>query len=312
MKHFIILFFVAQSLFSMAQQAAQTGLYNFNPLQFNPAYAGSRQCINATLVHRSQWVGLADAPRTQFLSVHAPIETKKLGVGVTVMNDKVGVRSNVSALMNLAYHLKFKKSQWQVSLGLSGGVINQRADFGTLQVFDANDPKYLTSYSLTKFNFGAGIYAYHEKAFIGLSVPQILEPMIGIRINPYLLDNNQENPFSYLQRHSYLTAGLILPIKERLELKPSILLKYTANAPLSIDLNFSALINKQFWLGAMYRYNEGVGVNFAYSPANKWSIGYAFEFPINQLTYLNKGSHELCLSFDFRGKQNGPKAFTYF
>jgi type IX secretion system PorP/SprF family membrane protein len=54
-----------------AQQDAQSSLYFFNPLNFNPAYAGSRGSLNVTAVNRAQWVGWEGAPRTQFLSVHA-------------------------------------------------------------------------------------------------------------------------------------------------------------------------------------------------------------------------------------------------
>jgi hypothetical protein len=43
--------------------------------------------------------------------------------------------------------------------------------FGLGEATDLNDPNMLQGYSLSKPNLGAGIYAYHKKAYIGLSIP---------------------------------------------------------------------------------------------------------------------------------------------
>ncbi len=76
MKKILLIIFIVSSLVSNAQQDAQASMYFFNPLNYNPAYAGTRGSLNLTAVHRSQWVGWEGAPRTQFLSIHAPIVRK--------------------------------------------------------------------------------------------------------------------------------------------------------------------------------------------------------------------------------------------
>ena len=45
------------SMSAFAQQDAQSSMYFFNPLQFNPAYAGSRGSLNITGLTRAQWAG---------------------------------------------------------------------------------------------------------------------------------------------------------------------------------------------------------------------------------------------------------------
>lgn len=258
MKNILIFLFTGLSFLSIGQQTAQSSLYFFNPLHFNPGYAGSRGSLNTTLVHRAQWLGWEGAPRSQFLSIHAPVYRKNIGIGLTIQNDKIGSRSNVAALFNAAYHLKFKNSNWRFSFGMSGGWMNNQADFSSLLATDLNDPNLLQGYNLSKPNLGAGFYAYHKKAYIGLSVPHLIERNLDTISN------------SYLQRHTYLTAGLVFPYNSVIDIKPSVLVKYTSNAPLSIDLNLSAFLYKQFWLGVLYRYNEGVGFNCAYSPTDRW------------------------------------------
>ena len=56
-----------------AQQDAQYTQYMYNTISVNPAYAGSRGVMSILGLHRSQWVGLDGAPRTQTLSVHTPL-----------------------------------------------------------------------------------------------------------------------------------------------------------------------------------------------------------------------------------------------
>ncbi|MBL0343396.1 MAG: PorP/SprF family type IX secretion system membrane protein [Bacteroidetes bacterium] len=72
-----------------AQFEPQFTQYMFNEMFINPAYAGSREQISATMVYRNQWVGLEGAPKTQTASIHGPLMNKKLGLGLTIMNESI-------------------------------------------------------------------------------------------------------------------------------------------------------------------------------------------------------------------------------
>ena len=56
-----------------AQQELMISQYMFNGLFLNPAYAGSHPYASATSLHRSQWVGMAGAPRTNLLGIDTPL-----------------------------------------------------------------------------------------------------------------------------------------------------------------------------------------------------------------------------------------------
>jgi hypothetical protein len=58
--------------------------YMYNTININPAYAGSRGAFSIFALHRTQWVGL-DAPVTNAASCES-----NLGLGVTIINDKIG------------------------------------------------------------------------------------------------------------------------------------------------------------------------------------------------------------------------------
>ena len=74
-----------------AQQDPMYTHYMYNTLMINPAYAGSREALTATLLHRSQWVDFKGAPLVQSLTMHMPLKNKHLGVGLSVLNDKLFV-----------------------------------------------------------------------------------------------------------------------------------------------------------------------------------------------------------------------------
>ena len=85
MKRLILITGLILSVLVMeAQQEAQFSHYSFNTQSINPAYAGSRDALTVTALHRSQWVGFEGAPTTQTLTLHAPILQDKIGIGLSV------------------------------------------------------------------------------------------------------------------------------------------------------------------------------------------------------------------------------------
>ncbi len=280
-----------------AQQDEQSSLYMFNPLHFNPAYAGSHNDLSVVGVVRAQWVGIKGAPITQFLSAHSPIKAKNMAVGLNLVNDNIGARNRTSFYGNYAYTLHFKNRS-KLNLGLSAGGDLMSVDYNKLVAKDADETDYLVSLTKTTFNIGSGLYYSTTRFYLGLSSPRILETKLK---NKSILISN-----AYTKRHFFLSTGYVFPINSILDLKTSMLLKMTANAPITVDLNANLFLNKTWWLGLMYRYNESVGFNFAYQHKESLMIGYGFDFPINGLSSLkNAGSHEIMVTYDF----NKNKAF---
>src|SRR4051812_11292005 len=111
-----------------AQQDPQYNLYQFNPLVINPAYAGARDALQVIGAHRQQWLGFPGAPVTSCLSVHAPVFGRKLGVGLTVVNDEIGPRNVISAYGYIAYILKISEDM-KLSFGVNAGYNRYQFNF---------------------------------------------------------------------------------------------------------------------------------------------------------------------------------------
>jgi type IX secretion system PorP/SprF family membrane protein len=104
------------SLSIHAQQLPMFTHYMNNTLMVNPAYAGSRDALTITTLHRSQWVDFKGAPITQTLSMHSPLRNEHIGVGLSILNDKIGPTNNTSIFVDYAYIMKLteksKLSPW--------------------------------------------------------------------------------------------------------------------------------------------------------------------------------------------------------
>lgn len=287
---------------SHAQQDEQMSLYMFNQLYLNPAYAGSRDALSAIAIARFQWVDFEGAPKTQWFSVHAPLLQRSLGLGAHLVNDRIGSRSRTAAYMDISGSIALNKRNDRLAAGLSAGFDVVGYDFSNVTVNDPNDPYYGNSYSATKPNIGAGLYYYGERHFISLSTPRLFE-------STYNVDTLLQQLNS---RHYFLSGGYVFDLNSVLKLKPSIMMKYTPKAPITIDVNASLLMYDQLWAGLMYRYNESMGVNIVYTIKNMLSVGYVYDFPINGLRTYQYGSHEMFLRYDFVPKKSVYNSPRYF
>jgi type IX secretion system PorP/SprF family membrane protein len=288
-----------------SQQEEQNSLYQYNVLNFNPAYAGSRGSMNVTAIGRFQWVGISGAPMTQFLSIHAPIARQNIGLGVNVVNDIIGSRNRTSIYADFAYSIRLNRNNHRLAFGMNGGVDLWQMNVGNMTINDPTDPT-AVNFSTTVGNFGGGIYYYGKRHYLGFSVPRILENPLN---NPSVAGNSKS------ARHFYIMGGYVFNLNSVVQFKPGALIKITPNAPITFDLNASFLLFEKMWIGGMYRFNESAGINLSYTFADMFTIGYAFDFAYNDLRFNQYGSHEIMLQVDLYKKQKNylsPRYFSYF
>ena len=80
--------------------------YLLNTLSINPAYAGSREALSVTLLHRNQWTGFEGSPKTISLAMHAPMRNEKVGLGLLAVSDQRGISSSGIMTGNFAYRIE--------------------------------------------------------------------------------------------------------------------------------------------------------------------------------------------------------------
>lgn len=287
-----------------AQQDAQFSQYMFNTMAINPAYAGSAELLNASILFRAQWVGFEGAPTTQTLTANTALKNKSLAIGGSLYNDVIGPEQRFGFTGDFAYRILFPKSK--LSFGLSAGFEIFQGKFTSLDLIDNNDLAFVNDVT-GKFlpNVGFGIFYYSKKYYIGLSAPKLIENTIYEAVDG--TPTNGKQMISY-----YFTAGYVFPINRDVKFKPAILFKFTKNAPAQLDLNLNFLFVERFWIGVMYRHNAAWGILLQYQINDQLRFGYSLDISTHEIQLYSSGTHEIMLSYDFgynRTKIRSPRYF---
>lgn len=290
-----------------AQQDAMFTHYSFNTLAVNPGYAGSRDALTLTGLNRSQWVGFEGAPTTQTLTLHAPIMNEKIGLGLSVLNDKIGPTNQTAFYGDFAY--KVQVGNGKLAFGLKGGINMMSNDFLSLETTQEGDVSFeQDTKSLLLLNFGFGLYYSTSKYYFGLSTPRLLE-------NDFE-SNSTTGSVKGEKRHYFFIAGTVFSLNktETIKLKPTTFIKITEAAPIEIDLTTLFYFHDKYWAGPMWRSGDALGVLAGLNITNQFSLGYSFDWSYGNTTFkYNGGSHELMLRYDFVFREKGRiKSPRYF
>lgn len=275
-----------------AQHTPLTTQYLFNGLLINPAYAGSREALTATLSWRQQWVGFEGAPSTQLLSVHSPWAGTNVGLGLIVYSDRIGVSRESGFMTNYAYRLRL--GDGKLAFGIGAGLRMLQAEWTAVQTTDPGDQEFASdSHGVLKPNFSAGAYYYNKKFFTGISVPFIFSQAYGPDGESW---NMTEAPGHY---QPMLTGGMLLDLTSDFKLKPSVLVRKAGAEPVQADLSVNVIWKDRVWLGGSYRTQDAVCLMLEVMPSSQFRLGYAYDLGISALNANHQGSHELMLQYEF-------------
>jgi len=304
MKRIISLIVCLHTLSLMAQQDAQYSLYMYNALNVNPAYAGSTPGMTANMLYRYQWVGIEGAPKTLAANFNTRYGQEKLGTGVSIINDRIGLFNRNQIQIAQSYQLRMEK--WILSFGLQGHFEQSNANFANAQFSSLGTQDALINNNISTFNvnFGAGVYAYNNNFWFGYSMPHILAQK---------LSKENINNFSSTQTiHQYVTAGYIVKLNDAWQLKPSFLLKMQENVGVQPEFSTIAYYNEKIGAGISYR-NKDSFIGIVEMQLGDYArLLYAYDKTTSALSGFTTGSHELMLKFfisnSYRG-QVSPRLF---
>ncbi|AXT58427.1 type IX secretion system membrane protein PorP/SprF [Aquimarina sp. AD1] len=295
------------SNYAVAQQDAQYTQYMYNTISVNPAYAGSRGVMSIMGLHRSQWVGLDGAPRTQTLTLNTPIgDNNRVGLGLSIVNDEIGPTDETYFDIDFSYTIPTSDTG-KLSFGIKAGGHLLNVDFDRLSQFDTGDPLFNNGNIDNKFspNVGAGIYYHTDKFYLGLSAPNLLET--DHFDESAAIDSNGNSSFIAEERiNYYLIAGHVFDLSDTVKFKPAILSKLVFGAPLQVDLSANFLLYDKLTLGVGYRWSAAFSAMAGFQVSDSLMIGFAYDKESTELgrTQFNDGSYEVMLRFELFRKYN--------
>jgi type IX secretion system PorP/SprF family membrane protein len=309
-KILLIILLILGGLLAKAQQDAQFSQYMFNGIYINPAYAGYKERLNVHAFYRNQWTGIAGSPSTMSIAIDAIANDGNVGLALQISSDRLGAQRNLAAYANYAYRLSMNADgSSRLAFGLGVGAVQLGIDGSLLNPndFEVNQPIGIQSTIVPDAR--AGIYFANDRFYAGLSADNLVSQYVDIDRYAFIA---QPKP------HYYLTAGILVPLNEDIQIKPSLLLKDDRGGPTSLDLNAFVILGDKFWIGGAYRtgvklYNKDYlqkdlsKLNSAVAavqifPSSTLRIGYAYDFSIGPLQGYSGGTHEISVGYQFDRK----------
>jgi type IX secretion system PorP/SprF family membrane protein len=294
MKSRLLLFLlILVGISSQAQQDAQFTQYMYNTINVNPAYAGSRGVTSIFGMHRTQWVGIEGAPQTNSFSVNTPLGESKVGLGLSVISDKIGPTVDNNLAADFSYTIQTSDT-YKLAFGIKAGGSFFNLDVSRLDPNNPIDPS-LTNYNKFNPQLGAGLYLHSEKTYLGVSVPNFLQT------NRY---NDNDVAIYSPKMTYYFIAGHVFDLSPSVQCKPALLTKLVNGAPLQVDLSGNFLIMDKFTLGVAYRWDAAVSGLAGFQVSESLFIGYGYDYETTQLQKYNSGSHEVFLRYELFSNYN--------
>ena len=274
-------------MLNYAQQDAQFTQYMYNTTIINPAYAGSRGALSIFALHRTQWVGLDGAPVTNTVSMNTPFNESNLGLGISIVNDKIGPTQENTISADVSYSIHTSET-FKLSFGMKATANLFSLDVNKLNPVD-NDPSLHDFNNKFTPNIGAGIYLHSDKAYVGFSIPNFIET------NRY---NDNEVAIFKEKINYYLMGGYVFTISNDIQFKPAGLLKIAQGAPLQADISGNFMFMEKLTVGVAYRWNAAMSGMVGFQISEGLHIGYGYDLETTHLDKYNSGSHEVFLRYE--------------
>ena len=265
--------------------------YLNNPLLINPAYTGLNNNFNSSVTYRKQWAGFEGSPSTANVSAHTSLVNNKMGIGIMILQDKIGNSNNTEIQGTYAYKIGFDEKY--LSFGLQAGVLNFRSDNSLLNPYDKADAVFMQNQDITKPSFGGGVILKSDRFFIGLSIPRMLKAT-GTFID------SASNTFQakLYSQHFYAAVAYVFYLSERVRIKPSVLIRAVKGAPFSFDYQANIILDEKYVVGLFTRNLNSVGALLQFKFTKGYRFGYAYEIPLNNSVGSQFNSHEISLGIN--------------
>ncbi len=287
-----------------AQFEPQFTQYMFNEMFLNPAYAGSREHLAMTALYRNQWVGMDGAPKTQTFSAHTPLRNEKIGVGLSVLHEEIGVTQDFSVFGAYAYRIAL--ADGNLSMAVSGGIIHHQEQLLEVKTQELGDVSFSGTPRLTVPNAGFGTYYSNSRMYVGLSIPRMLHNKVNASTG------RAENRLNMPYWHYYLMGGYVFDLNESIKLKPTFMVKAVSGAPVIADLGAHVLLNEVLWLGGSYRTSDSWAAVMQVQLNKQMRLGYSYDYTLTDLNQFNTGTHEVTLGYDFSFNKKNVVTPRYF
>lgn len=272
-----------------SQQIPLQNHYFLTPYLYNPSLAGSENHA-IIYVNRRQQFGNNGAPTNTSFTFNTPVASSG-GFGVSFFNTSWDTASQSLAYVSFARVFPLAEDQF-FHFGISGGFGQERVELKSIN--NPGIPGLQSAEENIVYADAQLGFAYRWKELqLGLTLPSLFDH------EPVDLENPDENDFSKLDfdpfRGVLLSAGYKMPINDMIELQPQMLYRINKDSSNQWEVAAIARLQKQFWVGAIYRQDYGAAGIVGLKIQDVASISYSMEFSGSQDLSPSHNNHEIQL-----------------
>jgi len=308
---YILLIFISAVLSKelKSQELPVHEQYMFDFMLVNPSFTGITQSTIFKTIHRQQWIGIDNAPKTSFFLFKHRLKGREGGIGGYVFSDLNGPNQKFGAQFNFSYQV-FLYNKRNHKFIMSFGM----AFKGLVHVLDETkftkniyDP--IVNYAKeTSFNpnANAGVLFSYNHNFLGASFENLIpwtDRMYNISLEPisHVITN--------------IHAGSILQVHKKVQLRPSCLFKSNFHGLSQLDINMKVYYgglssrkskfvrnDNDIWFGLSYRntLDKGNASPLSLAPSfgitiDVFSIFYQYDLGLTSLQTYHTGTHQIGL-----------------
>ncbi|MCD6065441.1 MAG: hypothetical protein K0S33_267 [Bacteroidetes bacterium] len=291
-----LLLIVATTSFS--QQLPLYSHYWSNPFLINPGFTGNTDNIEANVIHRNQWKNIPGAPVTSVMSIDGMTGDNKVGLGLIVFDDKMGLFAKRGIYTSFSYKIQVAKDHY-LKPGLNFGMQDVMIDFSRSNVSDINDPNlYPTTRRKATFDANFGLAYTWKELNAGVAVMQLFG-------NKYRLNNDTGSYYRAKQKIN-IYASYVVPISKehKINARPCLAMNITPQTPFQMDVFANFDYNELIYAGVGYRLNSAVSFNIGVKWNKALRVSYNYDLAVGKLKGYTGGSHEILLGYSF-GRSGG-------
>lgn len=308
-----------------AQDTRFTQFYQ-NPLQLNPAIMGASNSITAGLCYRNQWGTVSNGYSSYSFNGMYPIyfstdENGKMDAGLSVMEDKAGAFTSLSALAAVDYTRQITGDQ-SLCLALIGGYGQQAISTGGLTfddqyvrgAYSSSNPSNETTLSQKKGygDVGFGFTWYYNpsretskfNAYLGVAGFHLNQPNLSMT-----------GSVSRLPIRMTYEGGIKFFESDKIDITPNaMLMTQKGNTESAIGTYVNYLFNDDLnlTLGVWYRRKDALAilVGFEYKG---FSLGYSYDAVTSTISNLSSGinANEITLTYRLARRTSGGTTASF-
>lgn len=277
----------------------------------NPSFMGLSESTHIKLMHREQWTGIENSPRTSMLLFKRRLSERTGGIGGYLFSDRNGPEYKHGFQLSWSFQAMMNVKRYDrlvLSFGMSlKGLLHQLDEKQLGQ--NVYDP--IIDYTV-KSSFvpgaNAGMLVSYKDYFAGIAFDNLLQ-YVDKMYNTYL----EPVPPILMNIHS----GAIFEIIPRVQVRPSVLYKssFTGLHQMDFNVKFQLFSGKEIrsvyiryaneaWLGLSYKQTLDRGnvsalalcPSFGFSMGN-FTFGYLYDLGLTTLQMYHYGSHQISIGY---------------